>query len=310
MKHKIIILIAIAAAVCAAAAFAVRTIGAPTAPPGTTMSRAGNFSIPAVRYGNAYSSPQPFMEGIYAADRRAAAKGTGTIHAVIAPHHLVAAEDDAVAVKALAGQEVANVILLSPDHYNKCPTALCTVNGDYETFFGHVRAAPVVVKDLVASPLVTNAPGLFDNEHGIYAVAPFLAHYLPGVPVTPLAVRIDYWRANKEAMLALLQAEMKAGTVLVMSSDFSHYLPYGEAEKMDALTKEVIVAGDLDKMETLKNPSQSDCPACLWLLGSLAKNNNFYHPDFLMHTNSAALLKDLTVKETTSHFAVIWREEK
>jgi hypothetical protein len=29
-----------------------------------------------------------------------------------------------------------------------------------------------------------------------------------------------------------------------------------------------------------------------------------------MHTNSAALLNDSTVKQTTSHFAILWREEK
>jgi len=307
MKNKIIILLAIAAAVIAVAAFAIikNTIRA-----SEPRERVENFIIPVAHYNNPYSSPQQFEEGIYAADHRAAGKGTGTIRAVIAPHHLVAAEDDAVALRALAGQNISNIILISPDHYNKCPTALCTVNGDYETFFGHMRASPATVKDLVASPLVTNAPGLFDNEHGIYAVAPFLVHYLPGVSVTPLAVAIDYWRSNKEAMLKLLQAEMKDGTVFIVSSDFSHYLPFDEAEKMDALTKAVLVSNDLNAIETLKDPSQSDCPACLWLLASLAKNNNFYLPDFLMHTNSAALMNDYSVKETTSHFAVLWRESK
>jgi len=300
MKHKIIILIAIAAAVIAAAAFVPRH--------GSRLKRAAAIDIPVAHYNNTYLSPQQFMEGIYAADHRAAGKGAGTVSAVILPHHLVASEDDAFAIRALVGQKISNIILIAPDHYNKCPTPLCTANGDYETFFGHMRASPTVVKDLVASPLVTNAPGLFNNEHGIYAVAPFVVRYLPGVPVTPLAVAIDYWRSNKETMLKLLQAEMKEGTVIIVSSDFSHYLTYDEAEKMDALTKAVLVSGDLDAIERLKVPSQSDCPACLWLLASLAKNNNFYHPDFLMHTNSAALLNDFSVKKTTSHFAIIWRE--
>ena len=299
MKIKIIILLAIAAAVIAAAAFVPRH--------GSGLKRVAVIGIPVAHYDNQYSSPQQFEEGIYAADHRPAEKSAGAIRAVIVPHHLVAAEDDAVAIKALVGQKITNIILISPDHYNKCPTALCTVNGDYETFFGHMRASSAIVKELVASPLVTNAPALFDNEHGIYAVAPLIVHYLPSVPVTPLAISIGYWKTNKNAMLELLNAEIKEGTVFVVSSDFSHYLPYGEAEKMDALTKAVLVSGDLDSIEELKDPSQSDCPACLWLLASLAKNNNFYHPDFLMHTNSAALLHDFGVKETTSHFAILWR---
>jgi len=310
MKHKPIILFAIAAAVVAAAAFFVsnniiRVSEPPSAPLG---ERVENYNILVAHYNNQYSSPQQFEEGIYAANHRAAMNGAGTIRAVVVPHHLVAAEDDAVAIKTLVGQNISNIILISPDHYNKCPTPLCTANGNYETFFGQMRASPAIVKGLVASPLVTNDPGLFDNEHGIYAVAPFIVHYLPGVSVTPLAVAIDYWKTNKDAMLALLQAQAKAGTVFIISSDFSHYLTYDEAEKMDALTKAALATGDLDAIEKLKNPSQSDCPACLWLMASLAKNNNFYHPVFLMHTNSAALLHDFTVKQTTSHFAILWRE--
>jgi len=301
MKIKIIILLAIAAAVIAAAAFVPRH--------GSGLKRVAAIDISVAHYNNTYSSPQQFEKGIYAADHRATDSGTGTIRAVIVPHHLVAAEDDAVALRALAGQKILNIILISPDHYNKCPTALCTANSDYETFFGRMRASPSIINDLVASPLVTNDPALFKNEHGIYAVAPFIVHYLPGVPVTPLAISIGYWKTNKNAMLELLNAEIKEGTVFVVSSDFSHYLPYGEAEKMDALTKAVLVSGDLNAIEQLKDPSQSDCPACLWLLASLAKNGNFYHPDFLMHTNSAALLNDLNVKETTSHFAILWREK-
>jgi len=305
MKHKIIIWIVIAAAVCAAAAFGFTYIIRVSAP----RERIENKNIPISYYANQYSSPQQFEEGIYAADHQSAAPPNGAIRAVILPHHLVAAEDDAVAIRALVGQAITNIVLISPDHFFKCPTELCTVNGDYETFFGHTRASPAIVKDLVASPLVTNAPDLFKNEHGIYAVAPFLAHYLPNIPVTPLVVSIGYWKTNKDAMLKLLQAQMKAGTVIIVSSDFSHYLPYAEAEKMDATTKEVLLNGNLAGIEKLKDPDQSDCPACLWLLASLAKNNDFYHPDFLMHTNSAAILNDLSVKETTSHFAILWREE-
>jgi AmmeMemoRadiSam system protein B len=304
MKKTITIGIIIAAAIFLAAAFVAFI------PNKKILFPAEKPPLPVVYYGNQYSSPQEFMEGIYLADKLPTEKTSGAIRAVVIPHHLVAAEDTAAGISSLIGQNVRNIILLSPDHFNRCPTAFCTANADYETFFGHLRASPVVLRDLLTSPLVTNAPDLFKNEHGIYAVAPFIAHYLGDVPVTPLAVSVNNWKINEQAMLTLFQTEANNGSIFVVSSDFSHYLSLPEANKMDALTETAIKNKDLKAIADLNDPSQSDCPACLWLLASLAKQNGFYSPEFLMHTNSAVILKDLRAKETTSHFAILWKQSE
>ena len=101
---------------------------------------------------------------------------------------------------------------------------------------------------------------------------------------------------------------MDSDTILMVSSDFSHYLSLNKADEMDEKTAKTIFSKDLKGIAALQNPSQSDCPNCLWILGSIADKENFYNPSVVMHTNSARILDDEKVSETTSHFSMVWFE--
>jgi hypothetical protein len=94
--------------------------------------------------------------------------------------------------------------------------------------------------------------------------------------------------------------------VIVVSSDFSHYLSLKKADEMDEITAEALFAADLEGIAALNNPEQSDCPVCLFAFATIAKNNDFYNPSVLSHTNSARILNEESIPETTSHFAMAW----
>jgi poly-gamma-glutamate synthesis protein (capsule biosynthesis protein) len=262
-----------------------------------------------VVYPNPYDSPQQFMEGIYAADHAPLPASTSQIRAVIVPHHLTATVTLATGIKMLSGQRFSKILLLSPDHFGHCATELCTVNATYQTQFGPVRATTSTVETLLTSSLVSSNPDLFKTEHGIYAVLPYIAHYFPGVEVTPLALSQRMpWKQDESTILDLLHRVVDDQTMVIVSSDFSHYLPLEQATRMDGLTQQALLSGDLDAIASLNNPSQSDCPSCLWSLGALAKGRGFYNPQILMHTNSATILHQPGLPSTTSHFAIIWKE--
>lgn len=273
-------------------------------------SKPANIAPPAVIYQNSYDSPEQFLQGIYATDHNLSVeKNIPRIRGVIVSHHLVATESIASAIKMLQGQTFKKILLLSPDHYARCKTLLCTVDGEYETIFGSVRASGDVVKVMAKSPLVTIDPDLFRQEHGIYAVLPYIAHYLPGVSVTPLAIsQVLPWKVERPQLLELLKQTVDADTIIVVSSDFSHYLSLDVSNQMDEQTAQTLFAKDLSGIATLKNPEQSDCPNCLWALGALADARGFYNPSVLYHTNSAILLNDKMVPQTTSHFSMVWYE--
>jgi poly-gamma-glutamate synthesis protein (capsule biosynthesis protein) len=148
-------------------------------------------------------------------------------------------------------------------------------------------------------------PELFEQEHGITAVLPFIAHFLPNTPVIPLVITQKLpWHDHAQELRQLIRSLMDEDTVLVISSDFSHYLPLDEADAQDELTAQALFSNDLDTIAALKNPSQSDCPGCLWLAVAIANDLHAFTPSTLLHTNSARLLNDPTVRETTSHFAI------
>jgi len=261
-----------------------------------------------VVFANPYDSPQQLMVGIYAAEKHEEPPpAERRIRALIVPHHLTATETIAAGIRMLRHQDFARVLLISPDHFDRCPTLLCTTGGTFQTVFGEVRTAPETLQALKSSPLVTDEPDLFKQEHGIYAILPYLAHERPGVPVTPLVISQTVpWKAERQALLEAVGRAVDETTLVIVSSDFSHYLPLDQAQAMDEATAEMLFAKDLDGVADLKVPAQSDCPNCLWTLASLADARGFYNPAVVMHTNSALILNDPAVKETTSHFSMAW----
>ncbi|HVW66549.1 MAG TPA: AmmeMemoRadiSam system protein B [Candidatus Peribacteraceae bacterium] len=263
---------------------------------------------PVVSFADPYTSPQQFMEGIYTADHTIDPPPKQyVIRGVVVPHHLTATTDIAAGIAMLKHQSFKRILLISPDHFHKCPTIICTVNAEYQTQFGTVRADPQLVDQLALSNLTTVEPDLFTNEHGIYAVLPFIKHYFPSVSVTPMVLSQDHpWLSSSGDLLDSISALTEEKTMVIVSSDFSHYLPLKNAQQEDEKTAETLFAGDLKGIARLDDPSQSDCPGCLWLLGSLAKEGGFYNPSVILHTNSATILGDPTVRSTTSHFAMVW----
>ncbi len=229
------------------------------------------------------------------------------ISAVIVPHHLTASTSIAAGIAMLTKQKPRTIVLLSPDHFDQCPTLLCTMDGRLRVPGGEVWTDERGVARVAASPLATVSPDLFVKEHGISVILPFIAHSLSGTTVVPVVMpTMKAWRHQSGAILDLLRDVVTDDSVLVVSSDFSHYLPLAQADAKDEETAKTLFAGDINGIAHLENPQQSDCPVCLWALASLAGERGFYNPSILYHTNSARLLNDPRAKETTSHFSMVW----
>ena len=271
-----------------------------------------NIPTSTIIYQNTYSSALQFMQGIYDADHHLAVPASGPrIRGLIVPHHLTASESIASGIKMLTNQTFKKILLITPDHFNSCPTLLCTTPGTYQTFFGNVSPDPAAEKILSASPLVTVDSEMFKQEHGIFAVEPFIVHYFPDISVTPLAISQNKlsWTTDESALLQLIEHMVDSDTIVIVSSDFSHYLPLETANQMDKATIKTLLAKNLNGLASLKNPDQSDCPSCLWTLAALANARSFYHPTIVLHTNSAIILNDKNIPQTTSHFSMVWYED-
>lgn len=228
---------------------------------------------------------------------------------VVVPHHLVASEAIARGVALIAqNSEIQKVVVISPDHFAKCAAVACTTFGSFDTFFGDIEVDRRTVRSLSNNALFAQS-SLFQNEHGVYSIVPFIKHYLPSATVVPVVVSVASTEGGEARIeLAHIFTEMLKDekTALVISTDFSHYLPYAEAELMDFDTQSVLCQGRLEYIRALKNPEQSDCPLCLWIATTVATSHEARHPTTFWRSNSAKLLRDLSAQETTSHFGIYY----
>ncbi|MEI6296420.1 MAG: AmmeMemoRadiSam system protein B [bacterium] len=264
------------------------------------ISKSDNFIYPATDS----ALDLAVLDGIVKTDGGFKIKGEG-VRAVVVPHHLVASEPIAVGIRLMASSSPNLIVIISPDHFGRCAKLLCTTRGVFRSFFGDVSVSEKDVLELEKNSELVDNSRLFSEEHGIFTVVPFLKHYIPNAEIIPIVMSQKGNGSEKERaeVIDLLKPLLSRKDVgLVISSDFSHYLPLKGSKEMDTKTQNSFCAGNDGEILDLKNPSQSDCPLCLWLLEQEAKNLGFWNPVLIAHTNSAEILKDLSVKETTSHF--------
>jgi AmmeMemoRadiSam system protein B len=83
------------------------------------------------------------------------------------------------------------------------------------------------------------SPQVYAEEHSLEVHLPFLQRVLPGVPVVPLAVG---WVTPEQVAEVLEVLWGGPETLIVVSSDLSHYHPAAEARRIDQATIEQILA--------------------------------------------------------------------
>ncbi len=148
-------------------------------------------------------------------------------------------------LRAHAGS-VRRVVLIGPAHYVRLRgCAVPTVDtwttplGDVPLDTGGCRA---LAGDRAAADDEPHRP-----EHSLEVQLPFLQRALPaGVPVLPVAAGAA--SADEVADLLSLVAPGRSGTVLLCSTDLSHYHDDATARELDRHTVDAVLAGDPERI--------------------------------------------------------------
>ena len=164
----------------------------------------------------------------------AAAPGGTRPKALIAPHagYVYSGPVAASAYRRIENAPVTRVVLLGPSHYTHLHGVALPDSRAMRTPLGDVG-----VED-AGLPRSARAHSL---EHSLEVQLPFLQLTLASFTLVPLAVG----EAMPEEIAAVLE-KLWGGpeTLIVVSSDLSHYLPYPEAQRADAATaKEILALG-------------------------------------------------------------------
>ncbi len=166
-----------------------------------------------------------------AADREAVPE---PLRALVVPHagYVYSGPVAATAYATLPGRRYERIVLVGPSHYVRFP-GLATPGVDgWATPLGVVRLeAPP------AHPDVDVLPEAFAREHCLEVQLPFLQQVLPDIPVLPLLTG-DTTDASTAAVLEEL---VTGSTLLVVSSDLSHYLPHDAAVAADWVTVRAVL---------------------------------------------------------------------
>jgi len=169
--------------------------------------------------------------------------------AVIAPHagYAYSGPIAAVAFQALAAaaDTIERVVLLGPAHFVPIRGLGLPDANRFATPLGEVPVDPEGAGASLRLPQVRVQPEAHVPEHSLEVELPFLQALLGDFSLVPLVVG----EAGAEEVAEVLE-RLWGGpeTVIVISSDLSHYLPYDEARRVDRATADEILAlgGPLD----------------------------------------------------------------
>ena len=230
------------------------------------------------------------------------------ISGLTVPHHLLAADLIALAFAKVQGRKYRRIVILSPDHYSRSKSPFAVTRRDFETVLGGVATDREAVNLVLKNPLVRES-SLFSQEHGVQALLPFIAHYCPGARVVPIAIRRTSHQADWDALAETLAPLLTPETLLVQSTDFSHYLPQPEARRRDQETLRVLSSGDPGQVLTLSEPAHLDSKACQYLQLRLQREVYGAGPTVAANRNSQEYTTE-TLAKTTSYIVQLYSSER
>ena len=162
--------------------------------------------------------------------------------ALIAPHAgYIYSGPVAASVYALlapARRSITRVVLLGPTHRVAVRGLALPASQAFATPLGTVEIDRAAVDTLRGMPQVTVSEQAHALEHSLEVHVPFLQTVLDRFTLVPLAVG----HASAQEVAEVLDALWGGPeTLIVVSSDLSHYLSYGDAQAVDRATAKAIL---------------------------------------------------------------------
>ena len=138
-------------------------------------------------------------------------------------------------------RSISRVVLLGPAHRVALDGLAAPEAQAFETPLGEVELDAAALAKLDELPQVVRSNRAHDREHSIEVQLPFLQALLGEFSLVPLVVG----DADAEAVAQVLELLWGGDeTLIVISSDLSHYLPYEQAQAADRATVQRILRLD------------------------------------------------------------------
>jgi MEMO1 family protein len=174
------------------------------------------------------------------------------------------------------------VIVLAPDHRVGFTGGAISNVTAYETPLGRIPLSQdAAMLRRGNTDLFQAIPASDRLEHSVEVVLPFLQYFLKNFELIPIVLGPD--RDLADRVSAALDSLLDQNTLLVASSDLSHYLSYSEAAARDRETINMICDLDSDNLLTRENAACGRIPILVVINMALRHG---WHPMLLHYSNS------------------------
>jgi hypothetical protein len=180
----------------------------------------------------------------------------GPIVAAVAPHagYPYSGPVAAYTYAALKGHKYARVVVIAPTHYVAFDFTSIYDGDAYATPLGTIRVDKDFAHKLAKMSSTMNLsnmghdPTSAGGEHAVEVQLPWLQKVLGDFKLVPIVMGDQSYESSRAlgvALAKLIEAEKKDGDTLILaSSDLSHYHPYDDAVKMDHKTLHALEGWD------------------------------------------------------------------
>jgi len=216
---------------------------------------------------------------------------------LIVPHagYIYSGSTAAKGFKSLQGRDYERVILLGNSHVTRFKGLKLDGSDVWQTPLGQVEVDKIGVEKLVKSDKISLDSGIHLDEHSLEVEVPFLQSVLGNnFKLIPGLFGSDKNLEDLKNIAGSLADLMDDKTLVVISTDLSHYPNTEDANEVDRQTIDNILAGDvnvfLSLMERLEGSvdNLSTC-ACAWpavIVGMELAQQLDLGVEFLDYTNS------------------------
>jgi len=178
------------------------------------------------------------------------------ILAVVAPHagYQYSGPVAAYTYAALKGRKFARVVVIAPSHYEAFDFTSVFDGDAYATPLGTVQIDKAFADQLVKmSPTIRfssqgHIPTAKGAEHALEVELPWLQRVLGEFQLVPVVMGDRSYESSRALGVALAKLIHGSDTLIVASSDLSHYHPYEEAVGIDHKTLNALRAWDYFSM--------------------------------------------------------------
>jgi poly-gamma-glutamate synthesis protein (capsule biosynthesis protein) len=243
-----------------------------------------------------YFSTKDFFDKAYKASFKIE-KPNGSIKGIFVNHHLLAPHLIASTMNAIATEEKVTVVLISPNHFSSGNGQIISTINRWDTPYGVLDSDCSNISELGLQGVIKIDTFPFKKEHGISGIVPFIKKSLPNSKIIPIIVKDTISEKDIITFVESLYSTLGEKVIVVGSFDFSHYLPDKVAEFHDTQSISVIKNFDYEGTQRM----ETDSVPGVEIVMRYMEKSGAQHFTVTANTNSAKILNDPSIEETTSY---------